>query len=229
MGGHRDRRRSEPVLVALIGENRLFLDALAERLNDFAEVAVVACLAPSTVSEMSGSVDVAIVDINGHEDRIASLLRQARSVQATWLLALLDDIEPGRVTRALRHGAAAFASKSTPARALAETIGQVARGQLTVPVSLLSQIAAEAADQERSQRELQARFQSLSAREREVLARLLAGENAAQIAAGLFVSNNTVRTHTRHIFDKLGVRSQVEAITLSLKTGFARRDNGVDG
>ena len=60
----------------------------------------------------------------------------------------------------------------------------------------------------------------LSAREREVLQRLLQGRSNAQIAAGLFISEKTVRNHVTHIFEKLGVGSRAEAIVLLRDSGF---------
>ena len=52
----------------------------------------------------------------------------------------------------------------------------------------------------------------LTAREREVLARLLGGERVGSIAAELFVSQSTVRNHLSSIFRKVGVNSQAELI-----------------
>ena len=88
--------------------------------------------------------------------------------------------------------------------------------------SFLIELLAEAARQQSVQVELEARFRSLSRREHEVLELLVAGRNASDAAKSLYVSANTVRTHTRHIFGKLGVRSQVEAITLASRVGYTR-------
>jgi pimeloyl-ACP methyl ester carboxylesterase/DNA-binding CsgD family transcriptional regulator len=60
----------------------------------------------------------------------------------------------------------------------------------------------------------------LSAREREVLQRLLQGRSNAQIAASLFISEKTVRNHVTRIFEKLGVGSRAEAIVLLRDAGF---------
>ncbi|MEO8587993.1 MAG: helix-turn-helix transcriptional regulator [Flavobacteriales bacterium] len=53
---------------------------------------------------------------------------------------------------------------------------------------------------------------ALSDREQEVLDLLVAGLRVKEIAGKLFVSANTVRTHIRHIYEKLQVQSRVEAV-----------------
>jgi len=55
----------------------------------------------------------------------------------------------------------------------------------------------------------------LSPREREVYALLVAGLSNREIAQRLFLSEVTVKVHVRHIFEKLGVRSRVEAAVLA--------------
>jgi DNA-binding NarL/FixJ family response regulator len=62
----------------------------------------------------------------------------------------------------------------------------------------------------------------LTPREREVLARLTAGLNAATIAAESYTSIHTVRTHIRMILTKLHVNTQGAAIALAVRQGFQR-------
>jgi DNA-binding NarL/FixJ family response regulator len=58
-------------------------------------------------------------------------------------------------------------------------------------------------------------FTALTGREREVLGALIAGSSNAQIAAGLAISDKTVRNMLTRIFDKLGVKSRAQAIVLA--------------
>jgi two-component system nitrate/nitrite response regulator NarL len=67
----------------------------------------------------------------------------------------------------------------------------------------------------------------LSARERDVLAGMVAGKRGPQIAAELLISAETVRTHIRSILGKLRVRNQVEAISLACAAGLPATDSGV--
>jgi len=57
----------------------------------------------------------------------------------------------------------------------------------------------------------------LTARELDVLTLMADGRNNAQIAASLFVSENTVKTHVRRIFDKLGSRDRAAAVLQAWK------------
>jgi DNA-binding CsgD family transcriptional regulator len=60
---------------------------------------------------------------------------------------------------------------------------------------------------------------SLSPREREILVRIAVGESGPQIAAELFISPDTVRTHLQHVLVKLGAQTRPHAIALALQRG----------
>jgi DNA-binding CsgD family transcriptional regulator len=59
----------------------------------------------------------------------------------------------------------------------------------------------------------------LSAREREILGRIAVGESGPQIAAELFISPDTVRTHLQNVLIKLGAQTRAHAIALALQRG----------
>lgn len=66
----------------------------------------------------------------------------------------------------------------------------------------------------------------LSPREAQALERIAQGETNDQAAAALGVSPETIKTHLRHAFRKLGVRNRTEAVTAYLEAGSARPSNG---
>ncbi len=70
------------------------------------------------------------------------------------------------------------------------------------------------------ERERLAPFEQLTEREHEVLLALTRGLSADEVAASLFVSIATVRTHIRAILLKLGVKSQLAAVALALRAGW---------
>ncbi|GLZ79601.1 hypothetical protein Afil01_44080 [Actinorhabdospora filicis] len=59
----------------------------------------------------------------------------------------------------------------------------------------------------------------LSSREREVLAGLSQGHSNAQIAARLFISEDTVKTHTQRLYRKLGARDRAHAVAKAFRGG----------
>jgi ATP/maltotriose-dependent transcriptional regulator MalT len=61
----------------------------------------------------------------------------------------------------------------------------------------------------------------LTAKERDVLNHLIGPSSLAEIAAALFVSKNTLKTHTRNIYGKLGVTSRAEAVDIAMTWGDA--------
>ena len=64
-----------------------------------------------------------------------------------------------------------------------------------------------------------ASLSGLTPREREILALVGTGRSNAQIAAELFISENTVKTHVGRVFDKLGVHERVQAVIIAYDTG----------
>jgi DNA-binding CsgD family transcriptional regulator len=63
----------------------------------------------------------------------------------------------------------------------------------------------------------------LSKREREVLDCLARGMTSAQIADDLFISENTVKTHVRHILEKLEASNRAEAVSKAIQIGLIRQ------
>ena len=64
-----------------------------------------------------------------------------------------------------------------------------------------------------------ARSPELTGRELEILGYVSAGKTSKEIAAELFISENTVRNHVRNVLDKLGLKSRFEAVTWAQREG----------
>ncbi|MFD3508860.1 response regulator [Nocardia sp. NPDC058666] len=123
---------------------------------------------------------------------------------------------------ALRAGASGFLLKDTPPEDLISAIRSVAAGDAVVSPKvtkrLLDRLVAEDPTSLRDPKILDV----LTAREREVLEQIAVGRSNAEIAAALFLSEATVKTHVGRVLTKLGLRDRVQAVVLAYETGLVR-------
>lgn len=127
------------------------------------------------------------------------------------VLTVYDDADT--IFHALEAGATGYLLKSTPSEKVVEAISEVLEGGS--PIS--SQIARKVIEAFAAKGKGNKYFQELSRREQEILEQLRKGFRYKEIADQLFLSIDTVRTHIRHIYEKLQVNSRVDALK---KTGF---------
>jgi DNA-binding NarL/FixJ family response regulator len=121
------------------------------------------------------------------------------------------------VIAALRKGARAWLPKTVSADHLVHVIRRVVRGEAWLAPDLLGRVLTELVAQRPTPPPDP--LADLTVREREVLQCLVDGLSAAEIAARLHVSANTVRTHTQNMLAKLAVHSTLEAVALALRHG----------
>ena len=116
----------------------------------------------------------------------------------------LHDVQ---VLRALRAGARGYILKGHVHRELLETIRAVHAGQKRIPPEVAAGLADHAADDD------------LTAREIDVLRLIACGNANKVIAAQLFITEETVKSHVTNILSKLGANDRTHAVTIGLKRG----------
>lgn len=126
----------------------------------------------------------------------------------------LDDL----VHDALRHGAAGFMLKSTPVERLVDAIEVVAAGEALLSPSLTRRLIEQHVHAP-APGAANALTANLTDREREVLVLAGRGLSNDEIAASLFVSRATVKTHINRVFTKLNVTTRVQAVVLCYEHG----------
>jgi DNA-binding NarL/FixJ family response regulator len=94
-----------------------------------------------------------------------------------------------------------------PPSELVDVIRQVHAGRKRIPLSIAAQLAEHLSDE------------SLTAREIEVLRHVAAGNRNRDIADLLFISEETVKVHLKHVMEKLGARDRTQAITIAVRRG----------
>jgi DNA-binding NarL/FixJ family response regulator len=124
------------------------------------------------------------------------------------------------VVEALRAGASGFLLKDVRPDELVEAIRIVARGDALLAPSVTRRLLeAVASSLEAARPRRDAALDALTDSELRVLALVGRGLSNEEIARDLFVADTTVRTHLRHILDKLGLRNRVQAVVLAYDTG----------
>jgi len=123
------------------------------------------------------------------------------------------------VYEALRAGASGFLLKDSPRADLITAVRAAATGNALLAPSVTRRLIEAFARRPPETAPSPARLASLTAREREVLVLLARGGSNIEIAAALFVSEATVKTHVGNLLAKLGLRDRVQAVILAYETG----------
>lgn len=208
-----------PIRLYVVEDQRAVLKALLKLLSAFPEFEVVGT-APSGEEALLGlprvEADVALVDIelpgiDGIE--LVSELKR-RSVRSE-LLMLTSFVDDGKVFEAMRRGAAGYLVKGVSAERLCDAIVEVHGGGTVIEPRLAKTFWSYFKGvQEPARAE-----PLLESDELEVLALIARGLSNAEAASVLNVGRRNVRTRLQRIYDKLGVRSHVEAVIVALKRG----------
>jgi DNA-binding NarL/FixJ family response regulator len=123
------------------------------------------------------------------------------------------------VYEALRAGASGFLLKDSPRGDLIAAVRAAAGGDAMLAPSVTRRLIEAFARRPPETSPAPSRLASLTAREREVLTLLARGRSNTEIAADLFVSEATVKTHVGNLLAKLGLRDRVQAVILAYETG----------
>ncbi len=148
-------------------------------------------------------MDLRMPGLNGIETLVSirSAYPEARVIMLT---TFEGDVE---IQRALEAGARGYLLKSMPPKELAEAIRQVHAGKKQVPPAVAAHLAEHMGDED------------LTGREIEVLVQVAAGHRNRDIGERLFISEETVKVHLRHIMEKLGARDRTQAVSIAIRRG----------
>lgn len=137
------------------------------------------------------------------------------------IIVLTGESDPTVLAAALDAGADAVLEKAIPFPELVRELSAILRGESVSAEARRQQVLSDARAARARQRDRLAPFASLTRREEAVLAMLIEGRPAARIAESSYVSVSTVRSQIRSILTKLGVNSQLEAVSMAVKSGWA--------
>lgn len=151
-------------------------------------------------------MDLRLPDLSGVEVTMAirSEFPDARIVVLTTCEGDID------VQRVLKAGARGYLLKSMPPQQLLDAIRQVHAGKKCIPAEIAAGLAEHVGGG------------ALSDRELEVLQHVATGHRNREIGAKLFVAEETVKAHMRHIMDKLNARDRTESVAIAVRRGMIR-------
>lgn len=152
--------------------------------------------------------DVTLLDLRMPElDGVGATEEIRRQDASARIIVLTTYDTDEQIYRALKAGAKGYLLKDARREALLECIRRVHAGETCVPADLAAKLAGRVSGE------------SLSAREMDVLVLLARGKSNKEIAADLFISETTVKSHVKSVFAKLNVLSRTEAIAAAVGRG----------
>ena len=188
------------------------LHVVGEAADGKRAVELTARLAPDVVL-----MDVRMPVLDGIE--ATRLITRAGTAAAPRVLILTTFDLDKYVFEALRAGASGFALKSRPLDELLSAIRVVAEGDALLAPSVTRRLIAHFSREGRTPAAGHRDFEQLTEREREVLSLLARGLSNTELAAALYVSLPTVKTHVSRILTKLGARDRTQLVVFAYEAG----------
>jgi DNA-binding NarL/FixJ family response regulator len=223
--------RTGPIRVLLADDQRAVREGLAMLVGLIEGVEIV-----GTASDGAEAVeiatrerpDVVLMDLRMPVLTGADATRRIRStLEGTEVLVLTTYADDASLFEALQAGARGYLTKDASAEEIERAIRAVAGGQTHLDPAVQERLVAHVLDGGTPpQASGSALPDGLSPREAEVLRLIAAGCSNAEIAARLFVSAATVKTHINHIFDKIGARDRAQAVRYAFRSGLATPSDG---
>jgi len=148
-------------------------------------------------------MDLRLPDRSGIDTMIA-IRSEFPDARVIMLTTFEGDVE---IKHALEEGARGYMLKSMPPKELVEVIRQVHAGKKRIPPQLAAQLAEHLSDE------------ALTEREVEVLGQIAGGNRNRDIAERLFITEETVKVHIKHIMEKLGASDRTQAVAIGIRRG----------
>jgi len=148
-------------------------------------------------------MDLRLPDMSGIEAMI-SILKEFPQARVIILTMFEGDVE---IQRALKAGARGYMLKTMPPKDLVKVVRRIHAGKKHIPPEVAANLAEHFSNDD------------LTPRETEVLAQIAEGNRNRDIAERLFISEETVKVHIKHIMDKLGASDRTQAVAIAIRRG----------
>jgi DNA-binding NarL/FixJ family response regulator len=217
--------RGVPVRVLVVDDQELVRSGFATILNAEADLAVVgeaADGAEAIEATIALRPDVVLMDVRmPGTDGIAATATICQATPARVLILTTYDLDE-YVYDALLAGASGFLLKSMRRQELVHAVRVVAAGEALLAPTVTRRLIADVVGRSRGAgipTAAATRLAGLTPRETDTLRQLARGLSNAEIAAELYVTEHTVKTHVSSLLAKLGLRDRVQAVVMAYESG----------
>lgn len=199
------------IRVLLVDDHPLLREGLAAILEAEPNIAVVAQASNGAEAIACFEIhrpDVTVMDVQMPGiDGVAATASICSAWPGARVLILTTYQGDVQALRALKAGASGYLLKSAARMGLMDAIRSVHAGRRYIPPEIAAALAAHVADE------------TLSTRETAVLEQLAAGGSNKAIAARLFISEDTVKSHVKSILSKLSASDRTQAVVIAVRRG----------
>jgi len=207
--------------VLIADDHPIYIDGLAaaiERTDDLELIGKCRDGAEALERIRADAPDVAVLDLRMPRLDATGVLEElvAGDGPTCRVLVLSVHVGAGEVHECVSLGAAGYLAKDTDRAKICEAIRAVAQGHVVLSGEAQAAMAAELQHRRAAERE------QLSARESQILDLLAVGSSAPDIAAQLYLSTATVKTHLHNLYRKLDVSDRAAAVAEGMRRGLIR-------
>jgi DNA-binding NarL/FixJ family response regulator len=202
----------QPIRVLSVDDHPLLSEGIAAMINNEPDMRLVASASTGKEGILKHReikpditlMDLRLPDLSGIDVMIA-IRTESPDARIILLTMFAGDVE---IQRALAAGAHGYLLKSMPSEQMVETIRQAYTGKKRVAPEVASNLAEHLSEEPLTNREI------------EVLRHLSEGNRNRDIANRLFITEETVKVHLKHIMEKLGASDRTHAMAIAARRGF---------
>ncbi|MER0468578.1 response regulator transcription factor [Bacillus cabrialesii subsp. cabrialesii] len=159
--------------------------------------------------------DLVLMDLSMPEmDGIQAIRKAVQHFPGINIIVLTSYCDQEHVIPALQAGAKAYQLKDTEPEELVKTLRQVHAGEYMMSQAIMPHVLTHMRNQHDPEKD---KFYQLTRREKDVLIEIANGKSNKEIAAALFISEKTVKTHVSNLLAKLEVADRTQAALFAVK------------